>query len=76
VLEGRGGENHRNQPRHLTCITTAPAPSPKRMQVPLSLQSTKRERPSAPITRTFLNPPPVNYKEKKSIVFKTQKGGN
>ena len=37
VLEGGGGENHRNQPWHLTYITPVPAPSPNRMQVPLSL---------------------------------------
>ena len=33
--------------------TTAPAPSPNRMQVPRSLQSTRRLRASAPISSTF-----------------------
>mmetsp|Transcript_10613 Transcript_10613/g.23740 ORF Transcript_10613/g.23740 Transcript_10613/m.23740 type:complete len:232 (+) Transcript_10613:731-1426(+) len=37
--------------------TIAPAPSPKRMQVPLSSQSRKRVRASAPITSTFLYAP-------------------
>ena len=38
-------------------ITIAPAPSPNRMQVPLSVQSKKRVRASAPMTRTFLYAP-------------------
>lgn len=41
-----------------TWTRTAPAASPKRMQVPLSVQSTLRESASAPITSTFLKPPP------------------
>lgn len=44
-----------------TCTNTAPAASPKSIQVPLSVQSTYRERASAPITRTFLKPPPAIY---------------
>eukprot|EP00192_Tetraselmis_astigmatica_P018063 CAMPEP_0117670922 /NCGR_PEP_ID=MMETSP0804-20121206/13041_1 /TAXON_ID=1074897 /ORGANISM="Tetraselmis astigmatica, Strain CCMP880" /LENGTH=108 /DNA_ID=CAMNT_0005479313 /DNA_START=5 /DNA_END=331 /DNA_ORIENTATION=- len=35
----------------------APVPSPKRMQVPRSLQSTILERASAPMTRTFFAVP-------------------
>ena len=52
-----------------TWTTTAPAASPKRMQVPLSVQSTKRDKESAPITKTFLKPPPT--KKKKRIVIST-----
>mmetsp|Transcript_60393 Transcript_60393/g.95729 ORF Transcript_60393/g.95729 Transcript_60393/m.95729 type:complete len:257 (-) Transcript_60393:97-867(-) len=42
-------------------MSIAPAPSPKRTQVPRSDQSTQRERPSAPITRTFLKAPERTY---------------
>mmetsp|Transcript_5422 Transcript_5422/g.15137 ORF Transcript_5422/g.15137 Transcript_5422/m.15137 type:complete len:262 (-) Transcript_5422:61-846(-) len=41
--------------------TTAPAPSPKRMHVPLSLQSTHLDKQSAPITTMFLAAPALMY---------------
>ena len=42
-----------------TCTSSAPAASPKRIQEPLSVQSTYREIASAPMTRTLLKPPPA-----------------
>ena len=40
-------------------ITAAPAPSPKRMQVPRSVQSTIFESVSEPITSAFCATPPA-----------------
>ena len=37
----------------LAAISSAPAPSPKRMHVPRSVQSTNRLRVSAPTTSTY-----------------------
>mmetsp|Transcript_91209 Transcript_91209/g.162440 ORF Transcript_91209/g.162440 Transcript_91209/m.162440 type:complete len:223 (+) Transcript_91209:388-1056(+) len=44
-------------------ITTAPAPSPKRTQVPRSDQSTQRARQSAPMTTADLTAPERTYCE-------------
>jgi len=46
-----------SSPASVACITTAPAPSPNRMHVPRSFQSTKRDRQSAPTTTTVLAMP-------------------
>ena len=43
-----------NPPVSVSPKTTAPAPSPKRIHVPLSVQSVTLDIVSAPITSTFL----------------------
>lgn len=56
------------QKRTDTWTKTAPAASPKRMHVPLSVQSTYWERASAPTTRTFLIPPPTIVADNKLLI--------
>jgi len=39
------------------------------MQVPLSVQSTNRDKESAPITKTFLKPPPEKTERDKNYTL-------